>query len=482
MFDYLTKFNKLPKELQAVVSSPAAMRTVGELENKYGVDLAVLAIKIMIKETPWDQVAPVLVRDHKLDQRQAAALQAELAEKIFAPVKKYLGIWKQEGTRDGGTHGTQNTTQALGNPQSKIQNLKSADNGGHLAVNARLINEFDEKLKVVMPKVLSVLGATGKDELTQVRLRAILKSFSKGIRDFISAREALMKEAAAGGLGLAQKQAEAILNLAQGKITNEAHPLAKPTPQYWEETRDVEYDFSALKPMAQTNQDKAPVTTGNKQDDDKNKLVEEIIAELEAAADADEAAKSEKLISGTEDKKLLPPSAAQVAAPAADHIASHIKEPEPKERSGIAASNKEEAAMPAPVMRVARPRAANVPNKPLMEDITRPSSRLQGPVEELANLDLINFRRLGGSPEVIASKIQNKIKLLEQESFTRRQQGVNAWRRSPIYQSYVALGREAMQTGKQVGDLLKEQAVKRKDILTAEEFNAILELNRKLRV
>ena len=120
-------------------------------------------------------------------------------------------------------------------------------------------------------------------------------------------------------------------------------------------------------------------------------------------------------------------------------------------------------------------------DKPRMDDILQPPTRLQGPIEELANLDLINFHRLGGSPEVVISKIQNKIKLLEQESYTRRQQGINAWRHSPVYKMYVDLGQQSLLSGKPVAELIKINAG-RKDRLTLEEFNAILELNRQLRV
>ena len=48
MFDYLTKFNELPRELREKVSSPAAIVAVDALEKKYGVNLAALVLKVMV--------------------------------------------------------------------------------------------------------------------------------------------------------------------------------------------------------------------------------------------------------------------------------------------------------------------------------------------------------------------------------------------------------------------------------------------------
>ena len=92
MFSYLEKFKKLPKELQAIVSSPQATGIINELEEKYGIELASLAIKIMVKEISWKGLENVLVSEHNLTQEQAVQLKQELEQKIFYQVTKYLGI------------------------------------------------------------------------------------------------------------------------------------------------------------------------------------------------------------------------------------------------------------------------------------------------------------------------------------------------------------------------------------------------------
>ena len=121
-------------------------------------------------------------------------------------------------------------------------------------------------------------------------------------------------------------------------------------------------------------------------------------------------------------------------------------------------------------------------DKTRMNDILKPSSKLQGPLEEISSLDLIKFRRLGDNPDVTVKKIENKIRLLEEESFTKRQQGVSAWRHSPVHQIYITLGQESFSKGQSVEDLIKLKQKNKMDTLTIDEFNAILELNTKLRV
>ena len=123
------------------------------------------------------------------------------------------------------------------------------------------------------------------------------------------------------------------------------------------------------------------------------------------------------------------------------------------------------------------------PTKPQVNDIIKPTTRrIQGPVEELANMDLINFNRIGDDPQMIINTIKSKIDLLEQESYTKRQQGINAWRRSPVYTMYLSLGEQSIHEGKPIETIIKEKIDQGKMILTYKQFQTIGELNGKLKV
>jgi len=106
---------------------------------------------------------------------------------------------------------------------------------------------------------------------------------------------------------------------------------------------------------------------------------------------------------------------------------------------------------------------------------------LTGPVEELRNMTIGNFRYLGQSIEERMEKLLDKFSVLEQDSYTKRAQGIAAWRQSPVYKLYLDLGRESMAQNMQVEELVGKYKSENKPTLDMEEFNAITDLNKQLR-
>ncbi|MBT4121830.1 hypothetical protein HOE31_02675, partial [bacterium] len=115
-----------------------------------------------------------------------------------------------------------------------------------------------------------------------------------------------------------------------------------------------------------------------------------------------------------------------------------------------------------------------------LDDISK-EYKLVGPVEELASLTLATFRRLGADPERQAQKISDKINLLTNESLIKKAKGLNAWRRSPLYKMYLAIGQASMEHNMSVADVIKQYVDQGKEIMTSFEFDAISDLNTKLR-
>lgn len=143
--------------------------------------------------------------------------------------------------------------------------------------------------------------------------------------------------------------------------------------------------------------------------------------------------------------------------------------------------------------KVSRPSINQAPNKPISDvsipikekskqDLPlAPSGTLMGAIEELESFDLVGFRRLGDTAEERIQKIFDKINLLEEESYTKKAQGITAWRASEVYRLYLKLGTESMVVGQEIANFITEQANKNKDVLTIEEFSAISDLNKQLR-
>ena len=115
-----------------------------------------------------------------------------------------------------------------------------------------------------------------------------------------------------------------------------------------------------------------------------------------------------------------------------------------------------------------------------MQDITQ-VKKLVGPVDELANMDLISWRRLSQDPQEAALKIKDKIELLEGESYTKRLEGIKAWQSSPINQMYVEITREVLITGKSIDQIIVAKTKAKQPTLTQEEVQVIMHLNNQLR-
>lgn len=142
--------------------------------------------------------------------------------------------------------------------------------------------------------------------------------------------------------------------------------------------------------------------------------------------------------------------------------------------------------------KVSRPSANDTAKKKVVDVVAKASVEvntasvksahvLTGPLQELQSLDLINWRRLGRDAQERTRKVLEKINLLEHDSFTKKAQGISNWRQSPVYQMYLSLGSESMTSGKDVATLLKGYQDQGQDVLSAEEFSAISDLNKNLR-
>lgn len=107
--------------------------------------------------------------------------------------------------------------------------------------------------------------------------------------------------------------------------------------------------------------------------------------------------------------------------------------------------------------------------------------KLVGPVEEMRNLTLLDFRRLDKNPEKASEKIRSKIDLLEKESYQKKSEGIAAWRDSELNRIYLEQSALAMEQGKSVAKFIEEKLAKNEKVLTIQEFEALLDLNRELK-
>ncbi|MDA3803052.1 MAG: hypothetical protein PF488_04160, partial [Patescibacteria group bacterium] len=186
MFDYLQKFNNLPKELRDKVSSKEVMDKVLKLENKYGVELAALIMKVMIKTVPIKSLPRYISSEFSLGAEDAKELSNHLFVHIFSKVVDYLGI-KDEFKKN------------------------------------KEYFEISELIKKSGIKLAS-------DDLLN-RLKNIILTYKKGVRDKINTKNSLAKPVEIGGLGLTDEEVDKVFSVIskENKYLNKGQNIDKNT-------------------------------------------------------------------------------------------------------------------------------------------------------------------------------------------------------------------------------------------------------------
>lgn len=111
----------------------------------------------------------------------------------------------------------------------------------------------------------------------------------------------------------------------------------------------------------------------------------------------------------------------------------------------------------------------------------KPATKLVGPVEEIALMTPDQFRRLGATPADATARLLDKIEVLRSESFSLRNDAIKAWQKSPMVSLYREITAESLKQGKPVATILLERSKSGQPSFSQAEFNAIMELSRKLR-
>jgi len=101
MLDYLEKFNKLPKELRQRVTSQEVMRVIEDLEKKYGISLATIIMRVMIKDINLNDLVKYFVFEFSFNETKARELVNQLKKKVFVGVADYLEVKKVEAVQGG---------------------------------------------------------------------------------------------------------------------------------------------------------------------------------------------------------------------------------------------------------------------------------------------------------------------------------------------------------------------------------------------
>jgi len=452
MFDYLKQFKSLPKELREKISSPVAMKTLSDLEEKYKVNLASTVMKVMVKKININNLASHLVSEFSLNPENANKLSEELKEKLFFTVSGYLGItpsFKQE------------------EKQAEI--------------------------------ILKNSGISFSDKNLYNRSIKVLTTFLRGVRSRIDTRLVLEKPEKSGGLGLSQEEVDHLIKTTINYIANleteppkeekfsvESTPLTQSddlTKLITKEKTEKEAEFNLKKEIEAGRTPSIPAPEKIKKIEGRKEEIKRIEEKKEdKPKEEKEEIKDDRMSFAPPPKKGLmnqifkTPKKEKSEEEKQKIKEAPKKEQEPKtEEKQIKTEEKKEekiwSSKPRPV--------SDSGSKKKIEDI-KTAPKVMGPIDELKYLSLVNFRRLSEEPQEATLKIRKKIELLEKDGFDKKIKGILAWKKSPVNRLYILLGQEAVKKGISLQKLTEERLEKNKESLSWEEVRAVMDLNAKL--
>ncbi len=503
MINYLEKYNNLPKDLRDKISAPSVMEAIHEMEKKYSLNLAGVVMRVVVKDLKIDELQNFFVYNMDLNVDKAKELITELKKKVFSAIKNYLDyINKAENFNT-----TKNTPEKLPMNMDVNNNeahstkgadfyfsIEDEDEVRNQAMDFGNLDKREEMAEQVENKIADIMGQINiifSSEAMSNRLQGVLKTYLRGVRDQVDTRLALGRETANGGLGLDEDIADDILKIVDVINKDEkAHPgrIIKHKKFHLPEDeqnsnneifgdasleRDVAYDFSKLDAKEEL------VADDNKKEESVEKEEDILVSLGQVDEDKDEDEKDLVLDLSTtvkaDDKKEQQEQQEQEQAEL-----KSVEKSKDVFSSGAIAKARNKQAVNINNKEVTAKQFNDMSGKIKMEDIKK-VSKLGGPLEEISSMNLVDFRRLSKDSKEAVKKILGMFELLEEDSFSKRMEGVKVWRKSPINKIYLNLGQESIIEQKDIKTIIEKRKKEKKDYLSQEEFNAIMELNAKLR-
>lgn len=421
--ELLQKYNALSGNIRQIAEEKGKGRLIQQLAREHSIPLSGLLMQLLVgNATPAVFRAAIakLVPDRK---RQKNLLYV-LEENFLEPYEKIRSPKAEIEPLDHSDHAgirTLKARQAAAGPKKFYDLGRMAD-----VVAQNYFSKDDSRAKDIL-----------EDGVMKKRLKNVLVSYLKDIRDRLETRHALMRSQKVGGMGFRDKEADRMISLLEGEKKNMASYVKEVV--FEEEKKFV--------PPAPAAQREKPSIAPQPATRPARKLPAWPVAKPPT-------------------KRLAPPPPVLV---------------QPKQSARPLPPKKKDSA-PAPQQIRVRTVEARPKATPQRASVGVPvSPRLVGPVEELRQMTLVDFRRLSSDPKEAAGKVGEKIDLLGQESLQRRAQGERAWEESESYRQYLALGQASMQKGLPVAQVISQRLESGQETLTKGEFDAIMDLNKRLR-
>jgi len=337
-------------------------------------------------------------------------------------------------------------------------------------------------INAIIENIIHEHGVTFEDDILLKRFTNVLESKLRDIRNSIETKEVLIRQKKVGGLELSEEIADKVIASAEreakklnqkGLIDQEGgQPKTAPVPSEISMPKTNESAPASAPPPF------VPRPGEKKEIQEKPVSPEHIIKEEPKPALPEPVVKmQQETVQSETEPKPIPPI--EKEEPVQQAPIKEERPPKQEERPAAPEPSTTEALYSVPTEEM--PRRVNLQaqtpdERPQVIDIKQPM-KIVGPVEELGDIDLKEFRRLGQSPQEAADKIFEKVELLEEDSWQARMDGLNAWKQSPVHKLYVEIGKESIESNTTVEELIRKRMEANKPYKVLDEFFAINNLN-----
>lgn len=311
--------------------------------------------------------------------------------------------------------------------------------------------------------LLAELQLSWQEDRLKNRFHQVVQTFLSDVRDANETQYYLERSPKIGGLGMKLSIAESIMKILKKEknaVSDKARSrlntkkMEKEAPSFFPDEQEA-WPMNSEIPEALLHPQAPKPPQPSKPDDAKQVAAPAMNAKMAASINAAEVHSDKKT------KILVQSASAKTDLPSPVKLASKTMSSGPK-----------------PIPRVRR--TPSTSDRPMLVDIKHPKE-VMGPIDELRRMSLRDFRDLANNASGSTQKILEKILILEQESVTKKVEGIQAWKASEVNQCYVDIGKASLLRSRAVHEVIRERTEQHLPTLTEEEFTAIIDLNHQLR-
>jgi len=439
------QFHRLPRSIRDAVARPEALATLEALEKRYPqFDGAQIVMEVMIKSLPLSELPQRIRQNLGVSDTEVQEIQAQLTSGVFRFVAQYLGLPTEpistpaaavEPTIPSPQQFSPQPAMGTSAPTTGYSADDDAEIQHHQARLRQLQSPDSASLDQVAQSLLDQHQVVFRDQLLAKRAVAVLKARLKNIRSREDTESLLLRDPKLGGLALDADHARLLVQSLEQVVASMTEGGKTVTPVI-----DVPVPPAIPETLSSRPAGVPPLR--------RDVPISEPERELPNVTDPARAS-----------RPIMRPA--------------DIPPPPPMETSAPVLTT------PPPSRTVVKRRQGA--DRQAVMDIAAPAQTL-GPAEEMRSMTLPQFRRLGQGANDVTKKIYDTFQTLQRESFALWSEALGGWRQSEVFRLYLEMGRQSLEQGVSVSQIIQQRATQQVPYLSEHEFMALADLNKRLQL